>query len=248
MTQPVISIITIVYNGAATLEKTIQSVAALHYKGIEYIVVDGGSRDGTLDIIRRHEASITRWISEPDRGLYDAMNKGIDLATGDYLWFINSGDEPASPDVIERMLTACPNADVYYGDTMMIDDNGQALGKRRLTPPAKLTWRDFRNGMRVSHQSFICKKTLAPYYNLQYHFSADYEWCLLVLKKSQHICNTQLVLSHFLDGGLTKKNIVPGLKERFRIMRQHFGLLPTIATHIPLGINLIGYILRHKRF
>lgn len=248
MTLPVVSIITIVYNGAETIEKTIKSVAALSYPHVEYIVVDGGSKDGTVDLIQKYPSHIARWISEPDKGLYDAMNKGIDLATGQYLWFINSGDEAASPDILNQIFAQCADADVYYGNTMLIDANGQELGQRRLTPPEHLTWKDFKNGMRVSHQSFICKKSLAPKYNLAYRFSADYEWCLLILKKAQSICNTHLTISRFLEGGLTKKNIVPGLKERFRIMRQHFGLITTLLTHIPLGLKLVWFIIRHKRF
>jgi hypothetical protein len=102
--------------------------------------------------------------------------------------------------------------------------------------------------MRVSHQSFICKKEIAGYYNTNYRFSADYEWCLFALKKAKTICNTHMVLSRFLDGGLTKQNIVPGLKERFMIMRQHFGLVPTLLRHIVLGAKLIWFIVKNKRF
>ncbi len=245
---PTVSIITIVYNGVETLEKTIRSIAALTYPYVEYIIVDGNSSDGTIDVIQRYQKHITRWISEPDKGLYDAMNKGIDLATGDYLWFVNSGDEVASADVLDKMFAQCFDADLYYGDTVVIDINGNELGQRRLTPPEQLTWKDFRNGMRVSHQSFICKKGIAPYYNLNYRFSADYEWCLLALKSAKTICNTHTNLSLFLDGGLTKKNILPGLKERFRIMRQHFGLLTTSLTHIVLGAKLAWFVLWNRRF
>lgn len=245
---PIVSIITIVYNGVETLEKTIRSIAALTYPHVEYIIVDGGSTDGTIDLIHRHEKHFAHWISEPDKGLYDAMNKGIDLATGDYLWFVNSGDEAASVDVLDKMFAQCADADLYYGDTVVIDINGNELGKRRLTPPEQLTWKDFRNGMRVSHQSFICKKAIAPYYNLDYRFSADYEWCLLVLKKAKTICNTHTNLSLFLEGGLTKKNILPGLKERFRIMRQHYGLFATLLTHIALGAKLAWFVLWNRRF
>jgi glycosyltransferase involved in cell wall biosynthesis len=248
MSLPVVSIITIVYNGADTLEKTIQSIACQDYPNIEYIVVDGGSKDGTVDIIKKYPNVVSRWISEPDKGLYDAMNKGIDMGTGDYLWFINSGDEVAAPDTLSRVFNCSDNSDIYYGDTVMIDMEGNELGQRRLQPPATLSWRDFRNGMLVSHQSFICKKNIVGHYNLQYRFSADYEWCLLALKKAQSIANTHLVLSRFLDGGLTKKNIVPGLKERFRIMKHHFGLVPTLLRHIVLGVKLVWYILVNKRF
>lgn len=248
MQFPVVSIITIVYNGADTLEKTIQSIARQDYPHIQYIIVDGGSKDTTVDIIKKNNLVVTKWISEPDKGLYDAMNKGIDMATGDYLWFINSGDEIASSDTLSRVFATSPFADIYYGDTVMIDMNGNELGQRRLKPPVSLSWRNFRNGMLVSHQSFICKRSIAGHYNLAYRFSADYEWCLLALQQAKFVVNTQLVLSRFLDGGITKQNIFPGLKERFKIMRSHFGLIPTLFRHLILGIKLGWFILRNRRF
>lgn len=246
--MPSISIITIVFNGGATLEKTIQSIAAQTFRNIEYIVVDGASTDSTIDIIKRHQNTVTKWVSEPDKGLYDAMNKGIDMATGDYLWFINSGDEIYCPETIEQLFASGDSADVYYGDTVMIDANGNEIGQRRLAPPENLTWKDFKNGMLVSHQSFICRKSVAGHYNLEYRFSADFEWCLLALKNAGSITNSHLTLSRFLDGGLTKQNIVPGLKERFRIMKQQFGLATTLFRHVVLGTKLVWFIAKNKRF
>jgi glycosyltransferase involved in cell wall biosynthesis len=243
-----LSIITIVYNGAATLEKTILSIAAQDYCGIEYIVVDGASTDGTLDIIKQYSSVVAKCVSEPDNGLYDAMNKGIAMASGDYLWFINSGDEIYDRQTVSKIFASGVDADIFYGDTVMIDMDGDEIGRRRLTPPENLTWRHFAYGMRVSHQSFICKRSIATKYNTVYRFSADFEWCLLALKKAQVICHTHLILSRFLEGGLTKKNIVPGLKERFRIMVPHFGLVPTILRHFVLGTKLVWFILWNKRF
>ena len=248
MNQPRVSIITIVYNGISTLEKTIQSIASQTYKNIEYIIVDGSSTDGTVDLIKKYNSKISKWISEPDNGLYDAMNKGIDIATGDYLWFINSGDEIYSPETLTMLFTNNPLSDIYYGDTIMIDDQGAEIGKRRLTPPSNLTWKDFRKGMRVSHQSFICSTRIASKYNVNFRFSSDFEWCLMALKKADSVCNTNLILSRFLDGGLTKKNIVPGLKERFKIMTEHFGYIPTISSHFMLGIKLVWFIIFNRRF
>lgn len=248
MALPKVSIITIVYNGVSTLENTIKSIAALTYPNVEYIVVDGGSKDGTVELIQRYESNISKWISEPDKGLYDAMNKGLAMASGDYVWFINSGDETAEPNILNKTFALCNEADIYYGDTMLIDSDGHEIGKRRLSPPKKLTWKDFRKGMVVSHQSFICSRSIAGEYNLAYRFSADFEWCLQALKKADRVCNTELTLSRFLEGGLTKKNIVPGLKERFKIMRQNYGLIATTATHIVLGIKLCWFILMNKRF
>ncbi len=249
--QPVISIITIVYNGVSSLEKTILSIASQSYPNIEYIIVDGGSTDGTLDIIQKFKHHpISLFISEPDNGLYDAMNKGINMATGDYLWFINSGDEIYESSTLSKIFNAKNTtlADVYYGDTVMINDQGELIGGRRLKPPTHLGWKDFKNGMLVSHQSIIIKREIAGLYNLNYRFSADFEWCLLALKKAKSVVNTHLVLSRFLDGGITKQNIVPGLKERFRIMTRYFGLFSTLLFHIPITLRFVTYVFKNKRF
>lgn len=249
--QPVISIITIVYNGVSSLEKTILSIASQSYPNIEYIIVDGGSTDGTLDIIQKFKHHpINLFISEPDNGLYDAMNKGINMATGDYLWFINSGDEIYESSTLSKIFNAKNTtlADVYYGDTVMINDQGELIGVRRLKPPTHLGWKDFKNGMLVSHQSIIIKREIAGLYNLNYRFSADFEWCLLALKKAKSVVNTHLVLSRFLDGGITKQNIVPGLKERFRIMTRYFGLFSTLLFHIPITLRFVTYVFKNKRF
>lgn len=246
--EPVVSVITVVYNGAETLERTILSVAAQTYGPVEYIVVDGGSSDGTLDIISKYQEHITRWISEPDQGLYDAMNKGIRLARGEHLWFINSGDEIAGPDVLEKVFGQQEDADFYYGETIVVDNQGQVIGNRRLTPPAHLTWKDFKRGMLVSHQSVIVRRSVCDYYDTTYRFSADFNWVLSALKRSEKISNTQLVLSRFLEGGLTRKNILPGLRERFRIMVNHYGFLPTLLHHVPIAFRFVLFFVKHKRF
>jgi len=247
---PKISIITVVYNGAATLEKTIKSVASQTYSNIEHIIVDGGSTDGTVDIIKAHSGEIAGWISEKDDGIYDAMNKGIGMSEGDYLWFINSGDEIYSPETLERIFNVrnAPFHDIYYGGTVMIDNAGNEIGSRRLKPPASLSWKDLRNGMLVSHQSIIVSKKVAPLYDTRYRFSADFKWCLLALKNADRIINTHQVLSRFLDGGITKQNIVAGLKERFSIMSRYYGFFPTLARHFVIGSRFLFYWLKHKRF
>ena len=247
---PVISIITIVYNGIDTLEKTILSVVNQDYNDIEYIIIDGNSTDGTQELIRKYNSQIATWISEKDEGIYDAMNKGIRLATGDYLWFINSGDLiPTNTTVSEIFLSQANfGADVYYGDTTMIDNLGNIIGSRRLAPPENLTWKEFKNGMLVSHQSFIAKRSISPLYNTKYRFSADFEWCLHILKSSKNTVNTHQNLSLFLDGGITKKNIVAGLIERFKIMVHYFGLISTILNHIPIAIKFFYYWAKNRRF
>ena len=248
MSQPLLSIVTITFNAAATLERTIVSVEQQDYANIEYIIVDGLSTDGTVGIIHRHEGSVAHWISEKDNGLYDAMNKGLNMATGQYIWFLNAGDEIASTDTVSRMFASSPDADIYYGDTVMTDMDGHIIGERRLAPPEHLTWKSFKKGMLVSHQSFVPRLVLCPLYDTTYRFSADFDWCVSIMRKSSSIVNTRLTLSRFLDGGITKHNIVPGLKERFRIMVHHYGLLSTLFHHVPIAVKFFYYWITKGRF
>ncbi len=245
---PKVSIITIVYNGETTLESTIKSIAFQTYSNIEYIIVDGNSKDKTIDIIKKYDSIITKWISENDKGIYDAMNKGFQMATGDYVWFMNSGDEIYNASTLENIFSAEADADIYYGDTIMIDNDGNTIGNRRLTPPKHLTWKSFKKGMLVSHQSFIAKRNITELYNTKYNYSADFEWCLQALKKSKKTYNTGQILSKFLDGGFTKQNLVPGLKERFKIMTKNYGLLSTLYHHIFIAIKFFVFLIKNKRF
>ena len=141
--HPKFSIITVTYNAAKVLEDTIQSIVTQTYKNLEYIIVDGGSTDETLDIIHKYQEHITTVISEPDQGLYDAMNKGIKLATGDYLCFLNAGDGLHEDDTLLQMVhsingTALPG--VLYGETEIVDSQGHFLYMRRLSAPADFDW------------------------------------------------------------------------------------------------------------
>lgn len=247
--NPTISVITITFQAATTLERTIKSIQGQDYPGLEYIVVDGGSTDGTLEVIRQYELGIDKWISEPDKGLYDAMNKGMKLASGDYFLFINSGDELDAPNTLSKIFSACPTtADVYYGDTLITNMQGHVVGHRRLKPPKNLNWKHFKHGMLVSHQSIVVSRNIAPQFNLKYRYSADFDWCVGALQKSRTICNTQMAISRFLDGGLTKQNLVKGLKERFAIMCRYYGIPSTLLSHIPIAYQFFKFILIHKRF
>jgi glycosyltransferase involved in cell wall biosynthesis len=246
--NPVVSVITVVFNGVETLDRTIKSVISQTYPFLEYIVVDGGSTDGTLDIIECYSKKIHHFVCEPDKGLYDAMNKGMKMATGQFFWFINSGDEIAGSHILEMALRPDSSADFIYGDTMIVDAQGNEIGLRRLSPPPSLTWKDLRMGMLVSHQSVIVSRDVASPYNLDYRFSADFEWVMNALRRSKKIVHANLILSHFLEGGLTQKNIIPGLKERFHIMKSHFGLAATLWYHIPISFKFIYYLVKHKRF
>lgn len=242
-----ISIITVVYNGEKHIGRTIESVLGQSYSSIEYIIVDGKSTDGTLKVIESYQG-IHKLISEPDQGLYDAMNKGLKAATGAYVWYLNSGDQVYESDTVEKMVEGMKGyPDIIYGGTMIIDEAQNEVGDRRLSPPAQLSWKSFRQGMVVCHQSILVKRELAPDYNLEYRFSADIDWAIRASKKAALIHNSHLVLSRFLEGGMTDHNIKAGLKERFRIMTRYYGRIPTILRHFLFGIRLTNFYLKHRR-
>lgn len=232
---PKFSVITVCYNAQATLEDTIQSVIAQTYHHVEYIIVDGASKDRTLSIINRYRNRITTVVSEPDKGLYDAMNKGLRLATGDYVCFLNAGDSFHEDDTLQQMvhtlreLTELP--DVLYGETALVDAEGHFVRMRRLQAPEHLTWHSFRQGMLVCHQAFFAKRTLAEPYDLRYRFSADFDWCIRIMKKSKVLHNTHLTLIDYLEEGMTTRNHKASLHERFHIMAKHYGWLSTVAHH-----------------
>lgn len=232
--MPKFSVITVTYNAAGVLEDTIQSVISQTYHHVEYIIVDGASTDGTMAIVDRYRSRIHTVISEPDKGLYDAMNKGMALATGDYLCFLNAGDCFHEDDTLQQMVhtlhgTELP--DVMYGNTAIVDAEGHFLRMRRLSPPDQLNWKSFRQGMLVCHQAFFAKRSLAVPYNLTYRYSSDFDWCIRVMKKAQSFHYTRLTVIDYLEEGLTTRHHRASLKERFRIMSRHYGLVSTLCYH-----------------
>jgi len=249
--KPLISIITVVYNSYKFLEGTIESISKQTHKNFEYIIVDGGSTDGTLDLIKKHDASIDKFVSEPDNGLYDAMNKALQMAEGVYVWFINSGDKIYENETIAFLSQLAEKEnypDVMYGETIIIDEADNEIGLRRLRPPQNMTWKSLINGLVVCHQSFLVKKEKAPLYNLKLKIAADYDWILKCLKNAATVVNTQLYLSRYLDNGLSKNNIKKALRERFGIMVKNYGLLNTMFNHILIGFRFFTYVFKYKRF
>ncbi len=251
-----LTIITITYNAEPFLERTLRSVAKAARlvpgmaDNIEYILVDGASEDGTLQIAERYSSLFTRIVSEPDAGLYDAMNKGLSLATGDYLWFLNAGDEVHDGQVLSRLLHAFENsADVYYSDALFVDDAGQEIGLRsQITPhtlPENIHWRDFALGMKISHQAFIVSRAIAPAYDAT-NLSADIDWEIECLKKSQKTVFLSFVLCRYLTGGLSVRQRRRSLLDRFKVLRKHFGLMPTVVSHARIALRGLRFYSKTK--
>ena len=256
------TLITVTYNAEATLERTLRSVAGQTYPHIEHLLIDGASKDRTLEIAKGFP-HLTKVVSEPDKGLYDAMNKGLRLATGDYICFLNAGDKLHGTDTLERIsltltlpqregrtkaVTAEPSPSggdggglpgVLYGHTDIVDDEGRYLGPRRLTPPERLTWKSFKQGMLVCHQAFYARRDLCPEYDTTFRFSADFDWCIRIMKQTDNLMHLPFTVADYLQEGMTTRNHRASLIERFRLMCRHYGTLPTIAQHLWFIIRAI---------
>ena len=240
------SIITVTYNAAKVLRPTLDSVKAQSFRDFEYLVIDGASSDDTLQLVEVAGIATTSVWSEPDKGLYDAMNKALKKAKGEYLIFLNAGDAFATPETLARIaVKAQDHPDVIYGQTQLVDDQRKVVGMRHLTAPAVLDWKSFKDGMLVCHQAFIAKRELCPEYNLNYRFSADYDWCIKVLRQSQSTAyvGDEPIIS-YLSEGLTTENHKKSLRERYRIMCHYYGTVPTMLRHVKFALR---HLLRKVR-
>lgn len=250
-----ITVITCTYNAGGTLERTLKSVESQDYPYVEHLIVDGCSKDWTLELAKHYEIESAQETkhkvaikSEPDKGLYNAMNKGIDWATGQYILFLNAGDTLPESTTLSKVAAEALYAKqkygkfpgVMYGDTDVVDNEGNFLHHRRLAPPAnhELTWHDFNKGMLVCHQAFYALASLAKHtaYDEKYHYSADVDWCIRIMKMAEregrHLQRVPGVIAHFLDGGMTATHHQASLKERFWVMVHHYGFFATVFKHI----------------
>lgn len=233
--MPLFSIITICYNAAETIERTLESVDCQTFGDYEHLIVDGASTDKTVDMVIARANPRRRLISERDNGLYDAMNKGIVNTSGKYLIFLNAGDkfhDSGILDAIAETISSNGSPGIVYGQTDIVDNNGCRIGPRHLSAPSTLTFRSFASGMLVCHQAFVALRRIAPKFDTGYRFSADYKWCVECLKNSR--CNvglTDTVFIDYLNEGVTTKNRIPSLIERFKIMSFYYGFLPTVFRH-----------------
>lgn len=247
-----ISVITITYQAEKYISRTLDSISVQKgLENVEYIIIDGGSKDATLDLIEKHSIQVDQLISESDRGIYDAMNKGIQASTGKYLLFMNAGDTFADNSTLERIqkeLSLGP--DVLYGDAVFVDLEGNKIGLRsEVTPhqlPSRLKWQDFKFGMLVCHQSFIVKKEIAPLYSLEYQLSSDIDWEINCLKHSKYIVKTSYPICQYLTGGASVQNLKKSWNERFAVLTSHFGLFHSIFYHLIIIIRGIIFGIRKK--
>lgn len=240
-----ISIITIVYNAISTIEKTILSVINQTYTNIEYIIIDGGSTDGTIDIIKKYDNKIAYWISEPDRGIYDAMNKGIKKATGEWINFMNAGDTFYATTTIENLIIFFKNntGGIIYGNREVVDDNG--IYKNQISNLSTIKY-----SMGIFHQSSFIYTSLHKenLFDISYKIAADYDFFYKMINNNVKFIKTDTNICVFLDGGVSSNNIIQ-LKEVLRVIKTnnsskiqkvYFSIL-CICRKYPISILLQHY-------
>ena len=238
---PKVSIVTISFNAEKFIERTIQSVIKQSYSNIEYIVIDGNSTDNTVNIIKQYESQIDFWMSEPDKSLYDAMNKGLEKATGEYVLFMNAGDKIHEENSLQEIMEGHNNTDLIYAKAEHINKEGVRRPWHKKTPkPSKLKATSFLNGMVICHHCIIVKKTIALSYKLHpWKVSNDIEWAIRVMKKTKTIHYWDETFCLYLEGGLSAKNRITAVKERFNIAVLHFGWRLAVLAQIKIFFRII---------
>lgn len=206
---PLISVITVAYNAVSTIEKTIQSVINQTYTNIEYIIIDGGSNDGTIDIIKEYNDKISYWISEPDKGIYDAMNKGIKLATGEWINFMNCGDTfYSNTTIMDVFKIANKDSDIIYGDTLLLYELGNFI---RLSSQPTPT-----NYMPFYHQSSFTRSSLMKnsLFNLNFKICADKKFFYDMYNFNKTFEYVNIIVANYeAENGLSSTNKVKLKKE-----------------------------------
>lgn len=214
---PLITIITVSYNAVKTIEDTIVSVLGQTYNNIEYIIIDGGSTDGTLDIIKKYQDKITYWVSEPDKGIYDAMNKGIAKANGELIGIINA-DDWYELNAIEQSVEIYKQErfDVLYGNMNFLRRKGYIL---KITPPENI--KKIKKKMIICHPScFITKNAYNKWglYDKSFKIAADYDLLLRYYIKGAIFKKVNFLIANFREGGVSSyfsiKNFLENIKAR----------------------------------
>jgi glycosyltransferase involved in cell wall biosynthesis len=228
MTPPIVSVVTVNRDMAAGLTSTIESVLGQDYPALELVVIDGGSRDGSRKVIQSYAPRLAYWVSEPDRNLYDAMNKGVAAAKGEWVLFMNAGDRFAAPDVLSRVFaTSHDDADIVYGHHVR---RYPAEGIERLVraeAPEVLPWR-----MPCSHQSLLMRRALllARPFALDL-LAADYEALIAAQAAGKRFAMVDCVVARTEMGGRSDTNRLRSLRERIAVLQRHGLMTAGLARH-----------------
>ncbi|WP_291725604.1 glycosyltransferase family 2 protein [Bernardetia sp.] len=260
-----LTIITVVRNAKDLFLQTFESVKNQTYQNIEYVVIDGNSTDGTKQLIEENQEHITTWISEKDKSLYDAMNKGLQRSTGDFVWFLHAGDTIPNYDTVENVVNEIiinksenqskevfQNLDFIYGEVKIKHlDNSFSNYHKEAPTEEKLTKRGYKNfleGMVICHQGMWVRREIAPLYDLEFRLAGDIDWSIRLFKEIEkrkknkqeiRVKRTETVVVHFLAGGISTSQKKNSLKERFKIFQKHIGFIGAIWQHFVIFGKLI---------
>lgn len=213
--KPFISVITVAFNDAGNLDATIQSVVAQSYDQMEYIIIDGGSSDETVEVIKRYGGAVDTWVSEPDQGIYDAMNKGVSLANGQWVHFLNAGDLFYAGDTLQKLSRFCDKGDLVYGRcNVRYADGCQRAGTVR---PLSTLWR----GMPFSHQGMLTRTALlrSHPFDLRRKLCADFDFVYRAYLRGDVFVDSDHVIAQVSAGGVSDCRRVEVLKENYSIVR-----------------------------
>jgi glycosyltransferase involved in cell wall biosynthesis len=216
--KPLVSVITVVRNGRQHLEETLHSVLLQTYENIEYIIIDGASVDGTIDLIRKYDDRVAYWVSEPDAGIYDAMNKGVALSTGEWILFLNVGDRFYSPDVVKTLIDGRRSEDeLLFGHCEYVYPSGFSLIWR------VGSLRDLWKGMIFRHQSLFTKATVFKdiSFDTSYRISGDYAFVYACFRKNRVFHAFDVIVSSVRLGGLSDEHIVHAIRENYSAVHQY---------------------------
>lgn len=236
MNRPKISIITVSYNTEKTIEKTVQSVISQDYDNVEFIIIDGASADRTVDIIRKYEKDITYWISEPDMGVYDAMNKGIAKSSGDYINFMNAGDCFFDSDVLTKVIEKIGQnqTDIYYGNTVFVMPGNEMYCNSPMNREEVLRMA-LRKEM-INHQSMFVKGSLLKKrgFATQYKIAADLEWLCYALDADYGFEKMELTICRYDQTGMSSKatHFCALKKEVENVLQSYPGLYQGVETDV----------------
>jgi glycosyltransferase involved in cell wall biosynthesis len=235
--MPKITIITICYNAEKFIEKTLQCVVNQSFIDYEYLIQDGKSKDNTLAIVEKYKTDKFRIFSENDKGIYDALNKAVANATGDYVCFLHAGDVFFDENTLKNIFQIVDNQDFIYGDTVMMNEQTGATRPWYKQKPseADFSYKSFRNGMVVCHQSMLVKRSYSAEYAVgKWKIANDLDWTIRTLKQCRTYKDVGLPIAYFLEGGVSDQRRKNALQERFEIMCKHFGLFPTLFQHVKI--------------
>ena len=239
--HPKVSVITVSFNAEKFIERTIQSVINQTYDNIEYLIIDGASKDGTMSVVQKYADKIDYFISESDKSHFDAMNKGLRQATGDYILYMNAGDQICNPTSLEELLKGSNGEDFLYSRAEYIDEEGHRRPWHKKTPsPDRISAKSFIKGMVVCHHCIVVKRELTPEFELgPWKVSNDLDWAIRIMKKVKTVHFYDDVFCLYLEGGISAKQRKKAVEERFDITAKHFGFFPTLLEQFNIVFEII---------